>query len=361
LAIFFFLSGIFFISYANFPIDDPSGFGLVCVERFYLLPYLIAGLFLGFGIKVITEFLKNSRLAKTVFSVFLIFSLVMVFINNFSVVNQRQNYLGLKFGQNILKNLPPGAIIVNQGDLPIFVTFYVRYVEKFRKDVEIMTANNAGKQNSFRYLKKTHPELDWTSAGTASISGMIALNFQKIPIYWFGPVGIDVPGALASPSGLLFHFFSPEEAQNFDRWEYDNRQVLATYDLPSSSQIQQNDTIADYSLIWYYARMFSTLGNFCGRNFHYDCARDFFRQGVALDPFSPQKHYGLAKANELSGRCLEAEKEYLKVYALNSQAGFIYRDLLELAKNCFQDENKAKKYEQEKPQVNPASLDLVKF
>jgi hypothetical protein len=80
-----------------------------------------------------------------------------------------------------------------------------------------------------------------------------------------------------------------------------------------------------------------------------------------LDPFSPQKHYGLAKANELSGRCLEAEKEYLKVYALNSQAGFIYRDLLELAKNCFQDENKAKKYEQEKPQVNPASLDLVKF
>jgi tetratricopeptide (TPR) repeat protein len=347
LAIFFFLSGIFFISYANFPIDDPSGFGLVCVERFYLLPYLIAGLLSGLGINILSVFVKNSRLLSVIFNIFLVFCLVMILISNFSVVNQSQNYFGLKFGQNILKNLPKDALIVNQGDLPIFVTFYARYVEGFRSDVEIMTANASGIQNNFRYLKKTRPQFNWQSSGTATVSEVIEANFQKVPIYWFGPVGIDVPGTLASPSGLLFNFFPPEKAQDFAQWEHENRQILVSYDLPSPSQIQQNDTIADYSLVWYYARMFSTLGNFCGKNFHYDCARDFFQSAIKFDPYALPKHFGLAKAYELGKNCAKAEEEYRHILKLNSEANVIYFELANLARTCFKDEAKAKYFEEQ--------------
>ena len=79
-------------------------------------------------------------------------------------------------------------------------------------------------------------------------------------------------------------------------------------------------------------------------NGDYNCAVNYFRRALDFDPNRLRLHYYLAGALEKNNNCQEAEKEYLKVYELNNQANFVFKDLFRLAKNCFKDEEKIKKY-----------------
>lgn len=327
----FFLSGIFFLTYANFPIADQSGFGLVAVERFYLLPYLFLALLVGLGLSIFN---------KKINLILISFYVVMLLINNFGLVNQKNNFWGANLGKNILVGAPKNAVILVQGDTPVFTTFYERYVENFRPDTELLTSNEQGQYNQYRYLKLVRPELDFSAA---SISGIIANNYQKVSLVSLGPINLKVSGVIATPSGLLY-FYSRDF--NFTNWKKETENTLSKFNLPVKEEIARHYTLGDFSLLWYYPRMFSSLGGGCMDNGDYPCAINYFRRALDFDPDRLRIHYYLAGALEKNNDCQEAEKEYLKVYELNSQANFVFTNLLNLAKNCFKNEVKTKYYQE---------------
>lgn len=325
----FFLSGIFFLTYANFPIQDQSGFGLVAVERFYLLPYLFLALLVGLGISYLNFILIT-------------FYAVMLLINNFGLVDQRNNFWGRELGRNILKTAVPGSIILVQGDIPVMASFYTRYVENFRPDVEIFTSNTPGPYNRYRYLQSKFPELDWSLEHTATIPGLIKTNYEKVPFYSYGPLGMPLEGVVSSPSGLLYSFGTKIRPMPFN------------YILPSSEDINKRMTLADYSLVWQYVRMYSNLGATYYLAGDYQGAITNFKKAIELDPNRLKPHYFLARALESSKNCLGAEQEYKKVLELNGEANLVFEDLSRLAKICFQDETKTKYYQEKRAEKQNA-------
>lgn len=330
----FLLSGIFFLTYANFPITDQTGFGLAAVERFYLLPYLFLALLVGLGISIFN---------KKINLILISFYAVMLLINNFGLVNQKNNFWAENLGKNILLGAPKNALILVQGDQAVFTTFYERYVQNIRRDTELLTSNEEGKYNQYKYLKTVRPELDFSAA---SISGIIANNYQKIPLVSLGPINLKFPETFATPSGLLFHYYPKNYQFNFSDWKKETENTLLKFNLPAKNEIPLHYTFADASLLWYYSRMFSSLAGVCIDNGDYSCGINYFRRALDFDPDRLRIHYYLAGALEKNNNCFGAEKEYQKVYELNNKAVFILTNLANLAKNCFKDEIKTKYYQE---------------
>lgn len=330
----YFISGIVFLTYANFPLHDQTAYGLVAVERFYLLPDLFFALTIGLGLGFLG---KLGKLGRSLVAVGIFFWGAFLVIFNFGIVNQRDNFRGLILGRSILDSAAPKSILLVQGDIPTLVTQYVRYGENYQPGVELLTPNQPGPFNRYRYLQKVFPDLDWSASHSGTVTDFIKYNYDKIPIYSFGPLGVSLPNVVSSPSGLLSTFSSTKP--DFAVWKETNQLLVATYQLPTPGT-----TLADYSLLWYYARMFSYLGSTCALN-NDDCAVEYFSQALKLDPNQIKIHYALAKAYEQKGDCAAAEKEYLTVYALNSQATFVENNLVNLARNCFKDETRIKGYQ----------------
>ena len=328
-ALAYFVSGIIFLTYANFPLDDQTAFGLVAVERFYLLPYLFLALMIGFGIKFLGRFAPIA----------VFFLPLILLINNFGLVDQRGNFWGLELAKNLLATAPPKSILLVQGDIPTSVGFYARYVENFRPDVELLTPNASGPFNRYRYLQTKFPDLDWGVEHTATIPGLIKTNLEKIPFAAYGPLPIF--GLESSPSGLLYSYKTG--AAPLSVWKQTNKDIISAYVFPSG----QRYTLADYSLLWQYMRLYSALGSTCAVGGDFPCAVDYFGRSLALDPNQIKMHYALAKALEKNNDCSLAEKEYLEVKQLNSKADFIYKDLARLAGECFKDEAKTRYYQEQ--------------
>jgi hypothetical protein len=350
LALAYFVSGPFFLTYANFPINDPTGFGLVAVERFYLQPYLFMALAIALGL----AYLQKFRFLGPVIAVFY---LSLLFWNNFPIVDQRGNFWGLELGKNILSSAPSHSIILMQGDIPTLTAFYVRYVENFRPDVELLTPNLPGPANGYRYLRQVFPELDWGNPKALPLAEVVKRNYRQVPIAAFGPLDLSPVGLVASPSGFLSVFRQASAEASFKSWKTENEQLVSRYSFPTAPD--RHNTLADYSLVWYYTRMLSGLGSVCYLNADYDCAVNYYLRATALNPWQLRLKIGLAQALAKKGDCAAAERTYLAALDLNPAAGPLYFYLQDLAKTCFQDEAKAQYYAGKTREVVAGSPDSL--
>ncbi|MCL4390558.1 MAG: DUF2723 domain-containing protein [Patescibacteria group bacterium] len=208
----FITSGIFFLSYANFPLYDYSIMGLAVTERFYLLPNIFWAVFIAFGLKL---------LRPPLLVIIAGWYVVLLIINHYPLVNQSGNFLALNLGANLLRSAPKNAVIFLQGDTLTFATFYARYVDHFRPDVELIMPNMIGPDNRFRYLKSVRPQLDISLPKTASIAGFLEANLDRVPIAYAGVTGF--PGgelSAGSPSGLPAHLTLADQALLFYGYGY---------------------------------------------------------------------------------------------------------------------------------------------
>ena len=339
-------TGPLFLFYASFPVRL-SITGLGVLERFYLLPNIFLATFIGIGIYVVAGFFHNIRVLRFLIIPLLLFYIFIEFSFHLPEVNQRNNYLARDLGKNLLANVEQKAIILPQGDVPIFAMFYNRYAENYRTDTDLITLNLTLKDNNYRYLRKSRPDLDWSDNKTiASISGFVTKNIDRVPLYSVGRPSFKLPeDIIATPSGLLFRLVRK------DYKNYNNND----YNLPSIEEIGRRRTLGDAAVLDYYVGHFGVLGEIAFNNKNYKNAEDFFQKSLSLQPYNIYTHIFLAKTYAENKKCLEAEKEFFYILELNPKAEFVYKDLENLAKNCFHDpakqkiyEEKNKKYENEK-------------
>ncbi|MBI3559117.1 hypothetical protein HY085_01860, partial [Candidatus Gottesmanbacteria bacterium] len=326
----FFLSGIFFLTYANFPITDQTGFGLAAVERFYLLPYLFLALLAGLGI----SYLSNLRILSLIL---ITFYAVMLLINNFGLINQKNNFWGENLGRNILSTVPENGLLLVQGDIPTFAVFYTHYVENFRPDIQIFTPNVAGQFNDYRYLRSVRPSLDYGSGKILTIPEFIVKNYQKISLSSYGQSKAEITALPSYQKGLITIFGGGKS--------YPVK--LPDYQLPAPEEFKNHNTLADYTLLWYYARMNTNLGKICFDNQDYNCARDFLQKALVYTPNQLYLVRTLGLIYEKEQKCDQAEQEYKKILVLNPKALFAFSDLANLTKNCFKDEARAKYWQEQ--------------
>nr|XP_051678877.1 transmembrane protein 260 isoform X2 [Oryctolagus cuniculus] len=130
---------LFFAWRANLDISKPLFMGVV--ERFWMQSNAVVAVLAGVGLAALVS--ESSRvlnssglqclewLSTTLFVVYQIYC-------NYSICDQRTNYVIDKFAKNLLASMPRDAILLLRGDLPGNSLRYMHYCEGLRPDLSLV-------------------------------------------------------------------------------------------------------------------------------------------------------------------------------------------------------------------------------
>ncbi|NIS23862.1 DUF2723 domain-containing protein [candidate division KSB1 bacterium] len=157
----FFFSGIFFVVYANVPINNLLLFGVL--HRFYILPAIIFSFWIGLGLEQLLEWLterKWPQLFPRVAPILLILILsVWQFMANVEEADFRENYVAEDFAHNLLMSLPQDALFFVRGDVASMGVDYLQMVDDRRPDVKTLDQTKLTYDWYYAQAKKRFPEV----------------------------------------------------------------------------------------------------------------------------------------------------------------------------------------------------------
>ncbi|MDI6751880.1 MAG: DUF2723 domain-containing protein [bacterium] len=171
------------------------------IELYYMIPFLIGSIWIGFGIWGIICILSKIRL-RLLGIIFLLMPLFPA-ISNYKTNDRNRYYFTYDYALNTLKPLRENAVLILTGsDLEVFNTWYFRYVERLREDVVLVEPHNFHFEWTVTNFKKTHPDipfefypvkkdiLSFDEVKWQRIEDMVKKNLQFRPFYIFPGPGI---------------------------------------------------------------------------------------------------------------------------------------------------------------------------
>jgi len=133
----FFFSGIFFVMYANVPINNPLLLGVL--HRFYIMPAVIFSFWIGLGLENMIRWITQKKFPTIIGKITPITVtaglLIWEFVANVEDADFRENYIAEDFAHNILQSLPQNALFFVSGDVASIGVDYLQLVEGQRPDV----------------------------------------------------------------------------------------------------------------------------------------------------------------------------------------------------------------------------------
>ena len=161
---------VFCILYAiNYDIYD--------IDSYFLLAFIVAGIWISMGMLWITTKIKNN-LSNIGFAFLLI--PVLPLILNFEKADESKNYFVDDYTMNVFKSADQNAIIMStQWDFWISSSIYQQFVRNIRPDIAVIDKELMRKSWYFDYLKKHYPDLCEKSKAEIDAYLFELLKFEK--------------------------------------------------------------------------------------------------------------------------------------------------------------------------------------
>ncbi len=321
-------------------------------ERFTLLSMVVFSIWIGLGIhcliKIILSFLKSqSEMIKKLFvPIPILFCFLIPLFTHYSYVDQSDNYLLYDFGHDVLNAAEENALLVSQGDMMLFSTFfYLQNVEGVRTDIKIVHMALLGGEWYVNFIKERYPELK-----SPLIS---AENIKERSVYFpminkAEELGKDY---FLLPKRFLFQVFL--ERPSFTPHEYieDNRQFYENSLLSKNPQLTKAKFNKKYPFTTWDSEIayFYTVSHYNICNFLY--LRSYYKEAereceIALETNSDFSlaHLVLGHIAHKGGQYEMAINEYEKTIQLDPQNISAYESLIVIYTKYLKDEAKALEY-----------------
>lgn len=134
-----FLATSILISYGLIVLAGSSTGDMGTLRKFYLPAYAVFSVFMGVGAATLLKHRLTSHLSR--FTVVLAaVSLIWQFSVHYSGTRNSNNYLAYDYGMNELNSLRESSAYISKGEVKTFPLWYLQGVERYREDVEVITA-----------------------------------------------------------------------------------------------------------------------------------------------------------------------------------------------------------------------------
>jgi len=291
--------GVFFLSYANFPLSD--AFHQATTKRFQLLPNLFFGLFLGFGLFFLWEKFQSLKLdfreksnlfAGGIVFLGLGFSFLFPLLINFSKADGRNNLLTIKYALDFYLPTEPNAIIMLSGDPSVFAANFVKTT--ISKDQRIVFSPGQFHLSWFLpQLKGRYPDLEipppLPGRRFTTTSQVIKANLGKRPIY-INPELVFYDPEIEKefvlwPKNLLFKVRRKGGEEKLENYREETQKLWESLDLSLFSKVRKMNPLMEDLIIGYYARHFHNLGYMFETVKLYDDAIREYKRAIEIDPY----------------------------------------------------------------------------
>lgn len=362
-----FLSYLFFIFYASFPLI--GNFMVGTFERFILPLYIFIAIFIAFGfiqINILLEKIINlllpgkSSIANLAVVLFFIYPLGIFNLNHKKISILKRDFTAENLAYDILSSVADNSILLISTDTPLFNTQYVYYTEKKWPNVKLIHLSKLYTPYYFDQLKDYYPDLllpDKNLAAKEKFVEFIHLNYEEFPIFSKQSFAIDEGVFL--PHGLLFQYFKEEDVPDDKKIVEINESLWSFYHDPleGSLSVFENLMLSDVAKVYSIARQ--ETGFWQARHGFFNDAEKHLLMAERLNETDLDSYLILAQVYIQQTRCDEAQEQLEYVKEKDSQETSTYFLMWLNAGLCYKDEEKASFYQkmyQEKQQMKQTPL-----
>jgi tetratricopeptide (TPR) repeat protein len=218
----------------------------------------------------------------------------------------------------ILKELPPGSIILAAEDNLLLPLWYGAYVDSMADNIYVLSPGAMVNAAYRKQLMINYPDLEYPPGFTDTLPvrpdsmarQICRLNKNDHDIY----VQFGVPGIshrVLIPSGVLFKFTDSKKRPRFNRRFYENHIRLV------DSMLAGNPN--EVKTIDFCARWLFTVGVYCDRIGYADISGELFDRALTIDKTSVDLRLKLATALAKRGRFIEALKYVADILEIDSR------------------------------------------
>uniref|UniRef100_A0A8D2F761 Transmembrane protein 260 n=1 Tax=Theropithecus gelada TaxID=9565 RepID=A0A8D2F761_THEGE len=213
----FCIYSLFFAWRANLDISKPLFMGVV--ERFWMQSNAVVAVLAGIGLAAVvseTNRVLNSNglqclewLSATLFVVYQIYS-------NYSICDQRTNYVIDKFAKNLLTSMPHDAIILLRGDLPGNSLRYMHYCEGLRPDISLVDQEMMTYEWYLPKMAKHLPGVNFPGNRWNPVEGILPSGMVTFNLYHFLEVNKEKETFVC----IGIHEGDPTWKKNYSLWPW---------------------------------------------------------------------------------------------------------------------------------------------
>ncbi len=362
-ALAFLTTGPFFVFYASFPLNNR--FLLATFERFVLLSLPFVMVFFAFGVLLVARklsavisFLRKKRAVSSMlgsievnvqsYFIVLLFLLIPAFLfraNLSKMAFLKNDFSADNLGKDILDTVERDSILLLAYDNPLFNAQYVHYACHYRRDVKLVHLFLL-KYSYYRdWLKEAFPELVISEKKEVKefLREFLEENYSRFSIY----SNIEIiESGWREPRGLLLKYHQveenlPDNAEIIKR----NRELWESYqDL--DPLMKKDYFLMPLSLVDFYATSRKRVAKlYLDAGLYKQALEQFIEAQKLMEDDETFLYTGLLRAK--LGQCVQAENDLQKALYLNEVAKEKAYYLLFLnARDCWQDEERAKEYEE---------------
>ncbi|XP_036774526.1 transmembrane protein 260 isoform X2 [Manis pentadactyla] len=213
----FCIYSLFFAWRANLDISKPLFMGVV--ERFWMQSNAVVAVLAGIGLATLVS--ESNRvlntnglqclewLSATLFVTYQIYS-------NFSICDQRTNYVIDKFAKNLLSSMPHDAIILLRGDLPGNSLRYMHYCEGLRPDISLVDQEMMTYEWYLPKMAKHLPGVNFPGNRWNPVEGILPSGMVTFNLYHF----LEVNKQKETFVCIGIHEGDPTWKKNYSLWPW---------------------------------------------------------------------------------------------------------------------------------------------
>jgi len=154
------------------------------LEVYYFLPaYLIYIVWIGCGLAYFAQKIAKAGMLRKACTLLAVFLPLIPLVSNYRMNDWSDNYIAYDYGQNILKSMEKDSVIFGLGDTPLFVLWYLYFVEHERQDITIVHLFPS--RAECEALEGRNPSI--VSArnlyGAKFMRDVVETNYGRVPLY----------------------------------------------------------------------------------------------------------------------------------------------------------------------------------
>ncbi|XP_019581340.2 protein O-mannosyl-transferase TMEM260 isoform X1 [Rhinolophus sinicus] len=213
----FCIYSLFFAWRANLDISKPLFMGVV--ERFWMQSNAVVAVLAGIGLAALVS--ESNRvlntnglqclewLSATLFVIYQIYS-------NYSICDQRTNYVIDKFAKNLLASMPHDAIILLRGDLPGNSLRYMHYCEGLRPDISLVDQEMMTYEWYLPKMAKHLPGVNFPGSRWNPVEGILPSGMVTFNLYHF----LEINKQKQTFVCIGIHEGDPTWKKNYSLWPW---------------------------------------------------------------------------------------------------------------------------------------------
>ena len=350
----FLSAGPLYFFYASYELY--TDFSLGTLERFLLPAYIFIAIWVGVGLKALSEYLttrfKNQN--KKILPIILLAIIATLFtlptylyrLNSPKMLPLRTDFTAENYARDLLVSSPRNAILILQRDNALFNVQYIHFVLKERPDLTVIHMYRLQKRELHDYLLKKTPDLKLPDRKDKKyFDKFVSLNYGRFPILTNIPFSTNIKKSVWIRRGMLLELKREGELPSYNDFLKHNLDLWSKYHNPLDGALSTFRHWMPANVIDFYEEGRVETAVLFEEAKKYPEAIDFYKKAIKLDSYDANNYFHLSRVLAKNMDCKQALSNIDKAISLNNREISFIGLKRDIYQHCASDEKNAKKWQ----------------